>query len=141
IGYFVPTIMKDLRLVSGYDTLYGKVKSFVQNQLFGKTVDLEHPNTIRNLSEMPATKTLIDTFKKAVNELTVRDKGDAEIRDTIKLRNTRPLVVKDQGYLVPKKSVFNRVIGDSGLELRFASFLEGCSDVTSFAKNYLAVNF
>ncbi|OAO01590.1 type III restriction endonuclease subunit R [Sphingomonadales bacterium EhC05] len=141
IGYFVQTIMKDLRLVSGYDTLYGKVKSFVQNQLFGKAVDLEHPNTIRNLSEMPATKTLINTFKKAVNELTVRDKGDAEIRDTIKLRNTRPFVVKDQGYLVPKKSVFNRVIGDSGLELKFASFLEGCSDVTSFAKNYLAVNF
>jgi type III restriction enzyme len=49
--------------------------------------------------------------------------------------------VKDQGYLMPKKSVFNRVIGDSHFELQFASFLEDCSDVVSFAKNYLAVHF
>ncbi|MBW2117456.1 MAG: type III restriction endonuclease subunit R, partial [Deltaproteobacteria bacterium] len=48
---------------------------------------------------------------------------------------------KDQGYLVPKKSVFNRIIGDSQLELRFAGFLEDCSDVLSYAKNYLAVHF
>ncbi len=115
IGYFAQTIMKDLRLVSGYDVLYGKVKAFVQDELFDRTVDLEHPNTLRNLSELAATKTLIETFKKAINALTVRDKGDAEIRDTIKLRQTRPFVAKDQGYLVPKKSVFNRIIGDSHL--------------------------
>jgi type III restriction enzyme len=50
-------------------------------------------------------------------------------------------VVKDQGYLIPKKSVFNRVIGDSNLELQFASFLEDCPDIVSYAKNYFAVNF
>ncbi len=141
IGYFAQSIMKDLRLVSGYDVLYGKVKAFVQEELFDRPVELEDPNTLRNLSEPAATKTLIETFKKAINALTVRDKGDAEIRDTIKLRQTRPFVAKDQGYLVPKKSVFNRIIGDSQLELRFAGFLEDCSDVVSFAKNYLAVHF
>ena len=130
-----------MKLVSGYDVLYGKIKNFVQAELFDQSVELEHPNTLRNLSELAATKTLIETFKKAINALTVRDKGDAEIRDTIKLRQTRPFVVKDQGYLVPKKSVFNRIIGDSKLELRFASFLEDCSDVVSYAKNYLAVRF
>lgn len=141
IGYFAQAIMKDLRLVSGYDVLYGKVKAFVQTELFDRPVDLETPNTIRNLSELLATKTLIETFKKAINALTVRDKGDAEVRDTIKLKKTRPFVVKDQGYVVPKKSVFNRVVGDSHLELQFAGFLEGCSDVISYAKNYLAVHF
>ena len=141
IGYFAQTIMKELRLVSGYDVLFGKIKAFVQTELFDQTVDLEHPNTLRNLSELAATKTLIETFKKSINALTVRDKGDAEIRDTIKLRQTRPFVVKDQGYLIPKKSVFNRVIGDSHLELQFASFLEECPDVVSYAKNYFAVHF
>ncbi len=141
IGYFAQTIMRDLHLVSGYDVLYGKVKAFVQHELFDRPVDLEDPNTLRNLSELAATKTLIETFKKAINALTVRDKGDAEIRDTIKLRQTRPFVAKDQGYLVPKKSVFNRIIGDRHFELVFASFLEGCDDVVSFAKNYLAVHF
>jgi len=141
IGYFARTIMKELNLVSGYDVLYGKVKSFVRNGLFGEPIEMESPNTLRNLSELVATKTVIETFKKAINDLIVRDKGDAEIRDTIKLRQTRPFVVKDQGYLIPKKSVFNRVIGDSHFELQFARFLEDCSDVTSFAKNYLAVHF
>ena len=141
IGYFAQTVMKELRLVSGYDVLYGKIKGFIQDALFSQTVDLESPNTLRNLSELSATKTVIETFKKAINDLTVRDKGDAEIRDTIKLRQTRPFVVKDQGYLMPKKSVFNRVIGDSHFELQFASFLEDCSDVVSYAKNYLAVHF
>jgi len=141
IGYFAQTIMKELRLVSGYDVLYGKLKGFVQNDLFGQTVELELPNTLRNLSESAVTKTVIETFKKAINGLTVRDTGGAEVRDTIKLRQTRPFVVKDQGYLMPKKSVFNRVIGDSHFELQFASFLEDCSDVASYAKNYLAVHF
>ncbi|MGH9453894.1 MAG: type III restriction endonuclease subunit R, partial [Terriglobia bacterium] len=59
----------------------------------------------------------------------------------IKLRQTRPFVAKNQGYLIPQKSVFNRIIGDSGFELVFARFLEDCTDVVSYAKNYLAVHF
>jgi type III restriction enzyme len=141
IGYFAQTIMKDMRLVSGYDVLYGKVKAFVQDDLFDRKVELENPNTLRNLSELAAAKNLLETFKKAINALTVQDRGDAEIRDTIKLRQTRPFVAKDQGYLMPKKSVFNRIIGDSHFELLFARFLEDCDDVVSYAKNYLAVNF
>ena len=141
IGYFSQTIMKDLRLVSGYDVLYGKIKLFVQDQLFDHPIDLEDPNTLRNLSEISATKTLIETFKKAVNSLTIMDKGDAEIHDAIKLRQTRPFMVKEQPYLVPSKSVFNRIIGDSQLELEFARFLEDSGDVLTYAKNYFAVHF
>ena len=141
IGFFAHAIMKDLRLVSGYDVLYGKVKAFVQAELFDRTVELDSPDTLRNLAEPAATKTLMETFKRAINALTIQDKGDAEVRDYIKLRQTRPFVAKDQGYLIPKKSVFNRIIGDSHFELLFAGFLENCGDVISFAKNYLAVHF
>jgi type III restriction enzyme len=140
-GYFVQTIMKDLRLVSGYDVLYGKVKAFIQEQLFDCPVNLEEPNTLRNLSELAATKTLIETFIKGINALTVTDKGDAEIRDFIKLRNTRPFMTKHQSYFTPKKSLFNKIIGDSHFELVFARFLQDCGDVMAYAKNYLAVHF
>ena len=141
VGYFTQTIMKDLRLISGYDVLYGKVKSFVQKHLFDRQIDLETPNTLRNLSEIEATRTLIETFKKHINALTVQDKGDAGIRDYIKLLKTRPFVAKEQGYLIPKKSVFNKIIGDSRLELDFAAFLEECDDIVSYVKNYMAVHF
>lgn len=141
IGHYTQAIMKDLRLVSGYDVLYGKVKSFVQEELFDTRIALDDPNTIRNLSENEAAKTLIETLKSAINALTIAEKGDAEIRDYIKLRQTRPFIVKEQGYMVPKKSLFNRIIGDSGFELQFALFLDDCDDVQSYAKNFQAVHF
>ena len=141
IGYFSQVIMKDLRLVSGYDILYGKMKEFIAQHLFDRAIEIDDLNTLRNLSELEATKTIIETFKRKINELTVQDKGSAEIRDSIKLRQTRPFVVKNQGFLVPQKSLFNKIVGDSHLELLFASFLERCPDVVSWTKNFFAVNF
>ena len=98
-------------------------------------------NTLRNLSEVEATRTVIEFFKKNINALTVLDKGEAEIRDYIKISKCRPFVVKEQGYFIPQKSVFNRIVGDSHFELQFASFLDKCEDVVSYAKNYFAVHF
>ena len=141
LGYFAHTIMKGLKLVSGYDVLYRKVKDFIQNQLFGEPVELDSPNTLRNLAGPPATKTVIETFKQAINDLTIQNKGEAQISETIRLRDMRPFVVKEQPYLIPEKSVFNRITGDNQLERDFASFLDNCPDVVSFAKNYFAVGF
>jgi type III restriction enzyme len=141
VGYFTQSIQKDLRLISGYDILYEKVKSFIAATLFGQHVDLEDMNVLRNLSEIEARRTIIETFKKQINELTVVDKGEAEISNHIKISKTRPFVVKDQGFMMPKKSVFNRIVGDSHLELEFASFLDKANDVVSFAKNFFAVQF
>lgn len=141
IGYFAQTIMRNMRLVSGFDVLYGKVKVFVTNNLFDKKVDLEDMNTLRNLSEIEATRTIIETFTKEINNLTVQDRGDAEVSKMMKVGDTRPIVVKGQEVLIPQKSVFNRIIGDSHFELVFASNLEKFEDVVSYAKNYFAVGF
>ena len=141
VGYFAETIRKDLRLVSGYDVLYGKVKDFVQHQLFGETVMLEDPNTLQNLSELPATKTVMETFKSAINDLTIQDSGEAELSETTRAQDARPFMVKEQEYLVPQKSVFNRITGDGHFELEFAAFLENCPDVISYAKNYYGIHF
>ena len=141
IGYFAHTVMKELRLVSGYEVLYANVKDFVENMLFGETVALDDPDTLRNLSEVPATKTVIETFKRAINDLTIRDKGDADLSETTRVQDTRPFMVKEQESLIPQKSVFNRITGDSHFELEFAAFLENCPDVVSYAKNYFGIHF
>jgi type III restriction enzyme len=141
LGYFAQVIMKELKLVSGYDVLYGKVKEFIQNYLFGEPVDLDSPNTTRNLAEPAATKTVIETLRRAINDLTIQDKGEAQISETIRLRDMRPFVVKEQPYLIPEKSVFNRITGDNQLERDFASFVDDSPDVVSFAKNYFALGF
>lgn len=141
IGYFCRQIMRELRLVSGYDVLYEKVKEFIKRDLFDQPINLEDLNVLRNLSEVEAARTVSEMFKKAINSLTVLDRGEAEIREYIKISKARPFVAKDQGYIIPQKSIFNKVIGDSHLELEVASLLERCPDVISYTKNYYSVHF
>ncbi|MDO8591667.1 MAG: DEAD/DEAH box helicase family protein [bacterium] len=141
VGFFAQHIKSDLRLVSGYDLLYGKVKIFIRDYLFGEKVNLEDANILRNLSETEVRRTIIEEFKKQVNQLTVVDRGEAEIANHIKISNTKSFVVKQQDVLAPKKSVFNRIIGDSHFELEFAAFLDKSDDIISFAKNYMAIGF
>jgi type III restriction enzyme len=141
VGFFVQRIMRELRLFGCYDILFGKVKEFIRDYLFSEKVDLNDANILRNLSESEAVKTIVETFKKEINNLTVQDVGDTEIKNFIKISSARPFVVTDRKYLLPKKSVFNKIIGDSDFELEFADFLEGADDVLSFAKNYYEIHF
>lgn len=145
IGFFTQSILKESRLVSGFNILYPKVETFVKNHLFGKTVDLEDAQTIRNLSEAQPKAILYKAFKDAINDLTVSDSGMAEIKNYISLKTVRPKVTDEQPFLIPKKSIFNKVIGDNAFELEFASFCENrFSDVIAFAKNTMGdggVNF
>lgn len=145
VGFFARQLLKDLRLVGGYEVLYPKVKQFMRECLFtASPVNLEDPHVIRNLSEPEVSKTIYDSFKSAINALTVQDKGSTHIEDYIRLRETRPFAPESKSYLVAKKSVFNRIVGQpgaEGLELDFAAFLESAGDVVSFAKLYTAVGF
>jgi len=141
VGFFAQNIKNELRLIDGYDILYGKVKEFIRDYLFGKKVNLDDANLLRNLSETEVRNTIIEEFKKHINQLTVVDKGESEIASYIKISKTKSFVVKPQEYLVAKKSVFNRIVGDSHLELEFASFLDKCDDIISFTRGYLAIGF
>lgn len=145
IGFFARQMLNDLRLVGGYDMLYGKVKTYVRESLFaGPPVDLEDAVILRNLSEPEVGKVLHDTFIRAINGLTVRESGSARVEDTIRLRDTRPFRTDPRTYYVPTKSLFTKIVGEphaGGLELRFARFLDDAPDVVAFAKNYLAVGF
>jgi type III restriction enzyme len=141
IGFFAQTIMRELRLFGCYDILFGLVKEFISDYLFVEQVNLEDLNILRNLSELEVTKTITETFKKEINDLTIEDKGNAEIKNYIKISNCKPFVVNDNAYLLPKKSIFNKIVGDSHFELEFADFLERCDDILSFAKNYFEIHF
>ncbi|HJX10351.1 MAG: type III restriction endonuclease subunit R [Betaproteobacteria bacterium RBG_16_58_11] len=145
VGFFARQLLKELRLVGGYDVLYPKVKAFMGEHLFAASpVNLEDPVVLRNLSEPEAGKILFDAFKTAINALTIQDTGSVRIEDHIRLRDTRPFRTENRPYLAPKKSLFSKVVGEphaGGFELAFAGFLDAAPDVASFAKNYLAVGF
>lgn len=144
IAFFARQLLKDLRLVGGYDQLYPKVKTFIRDHLFTGTVDLDDPVILRNLSEPEVGKVLVDHFRAAINALTIYEDGSSRIDGYIRLRDTRPFRTEPRGFVQAKKSVFNRIVGEAnadGLELAFAAFLEAAPDVQSFGKNYMAVGF
>lgn len=136
ISFFTSAILKDSRLVSGFNILYPKVESFIKYKLFAKDVELSDAQTLRNLSEIHAKEILRLSFKKAIDELTITDKGSAEVRNYILLKDTKPKIAENQPFILPKKSVFNKIIGDNNFELEVASFLENkFNDVLAYAKN------
>ena len=145
VAFFARQLLKDLRLVGGYEILYPKVRDFMREYLFSPSpVNLEDPVILRNLSEPDAGKILYDAFKSAINALTVQATGTTRIEDRIRLKETRPFRTDYRGYLNATKSIFNKVVGEpnsGGFELRVAGFLEEAPDVQSFAKNYLAIGF
>ncbi|MCE7978160.1 MAG: type III restriction endonuclease subunit R [Nitrospira sp. NTP1] len=145
VAFFARQLMKDLRLVGGYDVLYGKMKTFMREYLFAESpVHLENPVVLRNLSEPEVAKTLYDAFKTAINALTIQDTGTTRIEARIHLRETRPFRTEHRPFLTASKSIFTKTVGEphsGGFELSFAAFLESAKDVAAFAKNYLAVGF
>jgi len=147
VAFFARQLVKELRLVSGYEIIYPRVRDFIRDHLFTTPVDLEDPVVLRNLSEGAATKVIFDSFKTAINAITLHDAG-AAVPDAsgprLQLTDTRPFRTEPRPFLAAKKSVFNRIVGEAnagGLELSFAAFLETAPDVQAFAKNYLAVGF
>lgn len=144
VAFFARQLLKDLRLVGGYDVLYPRVRDFLRDHLFERSVDLDDPVIVRNLSEPEVGKVLYDSFKTAINALTISERGASRIEDRIKLRGMRPFRTEPRPFVVPRKSVFNRIVGEAvggGFELEFAAFLESAPDVRSHAKNYMAVGF
>ncbi len=145
VAFFARQLLKDLRLVGGYEVLYPRVRDFMRDFLFSPSpVNLEDPVVLRNLSEPDAGKILYDAFKSAINALTIQETGTTRIEDRIRLREMRPFRTDYRAHLAATKSIFNKVVGEpnsGGFELRFAAFLEEAPDVSAFAKNYLAVGF
>ncbi len=136
LGFITGKLMRQCGLVSGFNTLYPKVESFVKYRLFGREISLSDPQTSRNLSEPLALKTIDDTFGKAIANLTITDSGQSKVSGFARVAKAKPVTVKNQSYIAaPKKSLFDKVIGDSALELEFAAEMERWPDVMAYAKN------
>lgn len=141
VGWFAKSIKDDLRLVGGFDVLFGKLTAFIQDGLFNVKVDLDDANVLRNLSEVVVSQSLTRAMKAAINKLTVHDSGDARIIEHVKLSNSRPQVTRRRPAFESAKSLLNLVAGDNAFEQDFAVFLDAAPDVQAFYKNNEKTNF
>ena len=137
LSFLTSRILRDARLLpSGFNALYPKVEAFVKYRLWGKEVSLSDPQTIRNLSEVTSIRMVYETFAKAIALLTIVERSGVSNTGYASVAKARPIVVKNQPYLpAPRKSLFDKVIGDSEWELQFAASMEKWEEVTAYVKN------
>ena len=113
VAFFARQLMKDLRLVGGYDTVVAQVKAFIRQRLFaGGPVDIDDPVVLRNLSESVAAERMLGSFKAAINALTVQDSGKARMEDHLHLRDVRPFRTQHRDWLPAQRCIFNRIVGE-----------------------------
>ena len=142
IAWFARRLLKQFKMFSNYPHFYELTESFVQNHLFGKKVQMDAVDTLRNLAESATIKKVMEAMGSAINAAIHKERGGARIKGDIKVSAMRPFPVKRQDYYEPRKSLQNMIVADGNrLELDFARFLDSCPDVRSFAKNYFAVRF
>jgi len=142
LGFFARTIMEDARLdKSHYPTIYGKLKQFVQNDMFIVPVDLTDVDTLRNLAEFEASQLLRQTFAAAIKSLVVRERETTAITHYFRMSKVKPYQINGKDWFVPQKSIFDKVACDNDYEMALAKLLDGSDAILSFARNPARTGF
>ena len=115
VAFFARQLLKDLRLVGGYDVLYRKVQRLhPRAPVRPSPVDLEDPVVLRNLSEPDAGKILFDSFKaahqRAHHSATAAPRAS---RTASGCATPGPSAPSRRAFLPAKKSVFNKIVGEA----------------------------
>ena len=110
----------------------------------GKT--FEELQNMKNI-KIVGLKDLLNDFSQWLEDYKKDSKYfyfDIKIQNMVFLKENDyyiPKLIDIDPKYIPKKSIFNKIVGDSHFELQFADFLEECDDIISYAKNYFAVHF
>lgn len=145
INFITLSLIRQLRLSkTPYAArLFPLVQSAAIHQLFGQTIDPDDPAILVALrdSSPKLERAFHDAIQPSMHK--PREQNSAPTH-YIKLSEMpafshSPVV----GYEHPIKSIQNRIIEENGttLEPDFAHWLDSCSDVRSFGKNYRSVGF
>lgn len=143
IKFYTETLLKELHMsrLSLGDFLYEKIKVFVERNLYGKKIDLTSKDIVRNLSEPSTTQYILKIFKKAINNLMLKDMGFKDNYEMNNISETKPYLTSNKTLtFMPTKSIFNLICCDSKLEMEFGKFIDTCDDVNSFFKNDIQLN-
>ncbi len=133
IGYYARRIAQEVKLPSQFAALAPKVREFFEHKVFGRTVDLENRVTMRAMSTNVAHYVCVQTFKKALLNLTIEEQRP-QLLDPARLLSSTPPFPWSRPVWEGRKCVFNLVPCDNAFERAFAKLLDIASDVTAFSK-------
>jgi type III restriction enzyme len=133
ISYYAKRIAQDVKLPSQFAGLVPKVREFLQRRAFGEPVDLSGKAMIRAIATSIAQYVTVKTFATVLRALVVEELSPTLEHPGHALSDTQPFPFSRPTF-VAAKTVFNLVAADNDFERQFAQFLQGASDVRSFAK-------
>lgn len=134
LAWYVNALQHETRLTGQFAVLAPLVKGYVEERLFGGSVDFHDPHVLFALAEPSTQETVLGVLREAVDRVTITEEPYAtgEVKE-LRLSATRPFLWSGE-TAVGRKSVFSAQPCDSGLEVRFCVALDRWPDVAAFAK-------
>jgi len=134
IGYYARRIAQDVKLPSQFAALVPKVREFLANKAFGKTVDLGTPEMVKAISSTPAQFITIRAFVSELRKVAV-EQMEPQLVNTGRRLSTTEKFPWSRPTLQAAKCIFNQVPCDNEFEKEFARFLEhDADDIIRFSK-------
>jgi type III restriction enzyme len=140
LSFFAEQILKKASFPAQFHLLAPVLKEYVTQRLFLDPVDLEDRYVRDRLTDEDVAAALVKRFVDAVNHLGI-DSKPAEPEPAFRPVSATPAFQWTGQTYAGKKTVFNLVACDSGLEARLAQFLDLADDVAAYAKNVRQMRF
>jgi type III restriction enzyme len=133
ISYYAKRIAQDVKLPSQFSILVPKIREFLENKAFGRSVNLGSPGMVKAIGSNVAQYVTVKTFDEALRSLVVEELEPKLINQGRKLSETQPFPYSRPTYPA-RKCIFNLVPCDNEFEKTFAKFLENSKDIDAFSK-------
>jgi type III restriction enzyme len=140
ISYYAKRIAQDVKLPSQFSVIVPKVRQFLEQRAFGRTVELNSPDVIRAISTSVAQYVTVKTFAETLRGLVVEELVPEVIDNGRPVSQTPPFPWSRPTFEAGK-SVLRPVPCDNEFEKDFAAFLDGATDVQAFSKLPSQFNF
>ncbi|MGH2520450.1 MAG: hypothetical protein ACRDF8_11635, partial [Chloroflexota bacterium] len=144
ISFFAEQILKKASFPAQFHLLAPVLKEYVTTRLFLESpADLENRNVLERLTDEEVAAALVKRFVDAVNRLAIGSRAAEPVEPEALFRPVSGTAAFQwTGDTYPgRRTVFNLVACDSGLEARLAQFLDLAPDVAAYAKNARQMRF
>lgn len=144
LNHVARMVLRECRLANlsdGFAQIAPRMQRYIEERMFEDRVSLTDARVMARLNRGDASRWLFEVFVRALRQLSFEQR-EVEFADRwLRVSEAEPFATSRQTAKC-EKTVFNLVPCDSGLERRFARWLDqGATDVEAFAKNEAPVRF
>ena len=134
LAYITKAILSKTGSSAQFAELVPRVREYIQKHLFDVEIDLQDPEVVKKLNDMPIRERIRGVFVKALNDLSKAEE-ETTIASYYQISQTEPFHTSEEVYPA-KKTVFNHlpISKKSRLEKEFIRYLDEQNEVLAFTK-------